>query len=67
VADFLERYAVDLALPVRLQARVEKIEPREGVGFTAHLGTGTLSCQNVVVAAGTYGGRTPNIPKAPRR
>ncbi len=64
VADFLERYALDLALPVRLRTRVETIEPREGGGFTAHLGTGTLGCANVVVAAGTFGGRTPNTPEA---
>ncbi|MGB7818690.1 MAG: NAD(P)/FAD-dependent oxidoreductase [Ornithinibacter sp.] len=64
VADFLERYAVDLALPVRLQTRVERIEPREGGGFSAHLDTGVLDCENVVVAAGTFGGRTPHIPDA---
>jgi putative flavoprotein involved in K+ transport len=62
VADFLERYAVDMALPVRLQTRVERIVPREGGAFTAHLGTGTLDCDHVVVAAGTYGGRNPQIP-----
>jgi putative flavoprotein involved in K+ transport len=63
VADFLERYAVELDLPVRLQTRVEKIEPREGGGFTAHLDTGTLDCENVVVATGSHGGRTPNTPE----
>ncbi len=64
VADYLERYAVDLSLPVRLRTRVERLERREDGGFTAHLGTGRLDCENVVVAAGTHAGRTPNIPEA---
>ncbi len=63
VADYLERYAVDLALPVRLQTRIERVEPLDGGGFTAHLGTGALDCDNVVVATGTFGGRTPHVPQ----
>ncbi len=67
VADYLERYAVDLALPVRLRTRVERVVPRDGGGFTAYLGDGTIACENVVIATGTFGGRTPNTPELAER
>jgi len=60
VADFLEQYAVELELPVRMRTRVDRLVPREG-GFTAHLGSDEIDCENVVVATGTFG-RTPYVP-----
>ncbi len=63
VAAFLERYAVETELPVRMQTRVDRLAPREGGGFTAHLGVDTIECDNVVVATGTHGGRIPWVPE----
>ena len=61
VAGFLEQYAVEMDLPVRMQARVDRLELRGGGGFTAHLGSERVECDNVVVATGTFG-RTPQVP-----
>ena len=61
VADYLESYALHSDLPVRMSTRVERLEPRAGGGFTASLGEDTITCDNVVVATGTFG-RTPNVP-----
>jgi putative flavoprotein involved in K+ transport len=61
VADYLEAYAVEMDLPVRLQTRVDRLEQRHDYGFTAHLGAHTITCDNVVVATGTRG-RTPHVP-----
>ena len=61
VADFLEQYAVEMELPVRMQTRVDRLVPRDGGGFTAHLGAERVECDNVVVATGTFG-RTPRVP-----
>jgi putative flavoprotein involved in K+ transport len=61
VADFLEQYAVEQDLPVRMQTRVDRLVPRDGGGFTAHLGSEVVECDNVVVATGTFG-RTPLVP-----
>jgi putative flavoprotein involved in K+ transport len=61
VAAFLEQYAVEMELPVRLRTRVERLVPRDGGGFVAHLGPDTVECANVVVATGTFG-RTPRVP-----
>ena len=61
VADFLEQYAVQMDLPVRTQTRVDRLVPRDGGGFTAHLGAETVECDNVVVATGTFS-RTPRVP-----
>ena len=61
VADFLEQYAVQMGLPVRMQTRVDRLVPREGGGFTAHLGAELVECDNAVVATGTFG-RTPRTP-----
>ncbi|MGB8382719.1 MAG: NAD(P)/FAD-dependent oxidoreductase [Dermatophilaceae bacterium] len=60
VADFLERYAVTMDLPVRLQTYVDRVVPRDG-GFTAHLGSDRVECDNLVLATGTFG-RTPRVP-----
>jgi putative flavoprotein involved in K+ transport len=61
VGDYLERYALHFDLPVRTSTRVERLEPRPGGGYLARLGDDTISCDNVVVATGTFG-RTPNVP-----
>lgn len=62
VAEFLEQYAVEMALPVRMQTRVDRLIPREGGGFTAHLGAEAIECDNVVVATGSFG-RLPRLPE----
>ncbi len=62
VADFLERYAVEMELPVRMRTRVDRLVPRRDGGFTAHLGSDAIDCENVVVATGTFG-RTPYVPE----
>ncbi len=61
VADFLEAYAVAMDLPVRLSTRVDRLAPRCGGGFTAHLGPDRIDCDTVVIATGTFG-RTPRVP-----
>jgi putative flavoprotein involved in K+ transport len=61
VADYLERYALHFDLPVRMNTRVDGLDARPGGGFTATLGDTTLTCDNVVVATGTFG-RTPSVP-----
>lgn len=63
VADFLEQYAVDHALPVRMRTRVERVVPRDGGGFEVDLDTATLTCDHLVVATGTFGGRHPHTPE----
>lgn len=62
VADYLEGYAVDMDLPVRLQTRVDRLETEPGGSFTARLGAEAITCDNVVVATGTRG-RTPHVPE----
>ncbi|WP_103381815.1 flavin-containing monooxygenase [Pseudonocardia dioxanivorans] len=61
VADYLEQYALHADLPVRTKTRVDRLEARDGGGFVAHLGAETITCDNVVVATGTFG-RTPDVP-----
>jgi putative flavoprotein involved in K+ transport len=65
VADYLETYAQRFEIPVRLGARVNRISspgnPAAGEGFVVETDTGPLSCDNVVVATGTFG-RTPSVP-----
>lgn len=61
VADFLEQYAVEMELPVRMQTRIDRLAPRDDGGFTAHLGSQAIECENVVVATGTFG-RNPHVP-----
>ena len=60
-AAYLELYAVEHDLPVRMHTRVDRLTDREGGGFTASLGAEVVTCDNVVVATGTFG-RTPQIP-----
>jgi len=62
MADYLELYAVTFDLPVRLQTRVDHLAANdEGGGFTATLDGQPITCDNVVIATGTFG-RTPQIP-----
>ena len=60
VADYLEMYAAHHGLPVRLGVRVERLT-RDGDLFTLRTNQGTITCDNVVVATGTFG-RAPSIP-----
>ncbi|UMG91631.1 NAD(P)/FAD-dependent oxidoreductase [Nocardioides sp. TF02-7] len=61
VADYLEAYAEHHRLPVLLGTRVETLDAALDGGFTVNCSTGTLRCDNVVVATGTFG-RTPAVP-----
>ena len=61
VGDYLERYALHCDLPVRTSTRVQRLEPRPGGGYLASIGDEAISCDNVVVATGTFG-RTPSVP-----
>ncbi|EWT05232.1 portal protein [Intrasporangium chromatireducens Q5-1] len=67
VADYLQTYAAQLGLPVRLGVRVQRLargtaagEDTEG-GFVVETTAGTYHCDNVVVATGTFG-RRPHLP-----
>jgi putative flavoprotein involved in K+ transport len=61
VGDYLERYALHFDLPVRTNTRVERLEARPDGGYVAYLGNDAITCDNVVVATGSFG-RTPNVP-----
>lgn len=61
VGDYLESYALRWDLPVRTSTRVESVEARTEGGYSASLGADTITCDNVVVATGTFG-RTPYVP-----
>src|SRR5215212_698675 len=61
VADFVEAYALTWDLPVRMSTRVDRVEQRPGGGYTLAIGGDAITCDNVVVATGTFG-RTPDVP-----
>ncbi|MBF4767047.1 FAD-dependent oxidoreductase [Nocardioides agariphilus] len=61
VADYLEKYAIHGDLPVRMSTSVQRLSVRPDGGFTAVLGDGEITCDNVVVATGSFG-RTPTLP-----
>lgn len=61
VGDYLERYALHFDLPVRTSTEVDGLESRPDGGYLATVGDETISCDNVVVATGTFG-RAPNVP-----
>jgi putative flavoprotein involved in K+ transport len=61
VADFVESYALTWDLPVRMSTRVDRLEPRPGGGYKLAIGADAITCDNVVVATGTFG-RTPYVP-----
>ncbi len=66
-ADYLEAYAAELGLPVRLDTHVAALtpassEPSGAPGrYVVATDRGTLRADNVVVATGTFG-RTPLVP-----
>lgn len=63
MADYLEAYAVEHELPVRLRSRVQRLTKGEE-GFMAHLAGDEdlrISSAAVVVATGTFG-EEPSIP-----
>jgi putative flavoprotein involved in K+ transport len=62
VGDYLERYALQFDLPVRSNTRVDRLEARPDGGYVAFLGDEAITCENVVVATGSFG-RTPNVPE----
>jgi putative flavoprotein involved in K+ transport len=66
LAHFLEAYAVEFGLPIRLGTKVDRLDVRDGGGFVAHLGADLLECDNVVLATGTFG-RLPHVPEAAKR
>ncbi|MFD4459758.1 flavin-containing monooxygenase [Nocardia sp. NPDC058480] len=61
VAEYLETYALQWDLPVRMSTRVDRLTARAGGGYAARVGDDTITCDNVVVATGTFG-RTPFVP-----
>jgi putative flavoprotein involved in K+ transport len=61
VADYLEDYTACHELPVRLGTRVHYLRADGEGGYVLTTDTATITCDNVVVATGTFG-RTPNIP-----
>lgn len=60
MADYLETYARAFDLPVRHRTRVHRLS-REGSRYMVDCGQSSISCDNVVVATGTFG-RTPHVP-----
>jgi putative flavoprotein involved in K+ transport len=64
-AAYLEQYALHFDLPIRMSTRVNRLSARPGGGYVADLGADRITCDNVVVATGSFG-RTPNVPAAAR-
>ena len=60
VADFLASYASRWHLPVRLNTRVRSVAGTSS-GYVVTTDSGTIDCDNVVVATGTFG-RTAKVP-----
>jgi putative flavoprotein involved in K+ transport len=60
VADYLESYAAQWKLPIKLNTRVRSVD-RTASGYVVTTDDESIECDNVVVATGTFG-RTPNIP-----
>jgi putative flavoprotein involved in K+ transport len=61
VADYLETYARELALPVRLSTRVSRLSAATTGGFLVETDGGDYLADHVVVATGTFG-RRPHVP-----
>lgn len=59
VADFLERYAEEMSLPVRSGVRVERVS-READQFVVETTSGTYRSANVIVAMADY--QKPKVP-----
>ena len=64
VVSYLEDYARDNALDVRLRTRVERIDP-DGAGWALRTSAGDFPAEHVVVAAGYE--HTPFVPDWPGR
>ena len=64
VVSYLEDYARDNALDVRLRTRVERIDP-DGAGWVVRTSAGDVPAEHVVVAAGYE--HTPFVPDWPGR
>jgi putative flavoprotein involved in K+ transport len=60
-AAYLEQYALHFDLPIRMSTRVDRLAARPGGGYVADLGADRITCDNVVVATGSFG-RTPYVP-----
>jgi putative flavoprotein involved in K+ transport len=60
MADYLERYAVQFDLPVRMNTPVERLY-EDGEAFTVIAGAMTYNAKNVVVAMSNY--QEPRIPE----
>jgi putative flavoprotein involved in K+ transport len=61
VAAYLEQYALHFDLPVRMSTRIDRLRAGPDGGYVATIGPDTITCDNVVVATGTFG-RTPFVP-----
>src|SRR5215207_4626677 len=61
VAAFLESYALKFDLPVRMSTRVDALEQRADDTFEVRIGDHSITCDNVVVATGTFG-QSASIP-----
>jgi putative flavoprotein involved in K+ transport len=62
VGDFLEAYALRWDLQVRMSTRIDRLEAdSDRDGYVATLHGDTITCDNVVVATGSFG-RTPDLP-----
>jgi putative flavoprotein involved in K+ transport len=61
VAAYLEQYALHFDLPVRMSTRIDRLRAGPDGGYVATIGADTITCDNVVVATGTFG-RTPFVP-----
>lgn len=66
VADYLEDYARRFELPVRLGVRVRRVTAGPDGGYVVTTDTATITCDNVVIATGTFG-RAPHIPDFARQ
>lgn len=64
MADYLQGYAQEFGLPVRLGRRVDSLSRCNG-GYLLSAGEGRYVAENVVVATGPY--HTPRIPAFARR
>jgi putative flavoprotein involved in K+ transport len=62
-AAYLERYALHFDLPIRMSTRVDRVAAGPDGGYVADLGADRITCDNVVVATGSFG-RTPYVPDA---
>jgi cation diffusion facilitator CzcD-associated flavoprotein CzcO len=64
VVAYLEGYARDNALDVRLNTRVDRIDP-QGTGWVVRTSAGDVPAEHVIVAAGYE--HTPHVPDWPGR